>query len=142
MGKSENYVMKAVEDLCARYRVPCFRIHSRIIDVIDKRKQSGFRPFRIGTWKDDLGNTHNGGMADLLLMPRFDVNYLFSDLHCESGPNEVTIPLWVETKAKTAQSSEQIKFQQFVEAAGAKYLLVRGSADPLIAWFREYGVIA
>lgn len=143
MGRAENSVMQAVEQLCGIYNVPCFRIQSRVIEVADKRKPGGVRPFFMGIWKDALGESHTGGMADMLLMPSVDVNYLFDDLHCESGPNYVTVPLWAELKAgRNGLSSEQEKFKKYVESKGAFYLSVRDSADPLIAWFREYGIIA
>jgi hypothetical protein len=49
--------------------------------------------------------------------------------------------IWVECKAGSGkQTPEQVRFQEWVEAIGASYLVVNDSADALLEWFKKRGV--
>jgi len=51
------------------------------------------------------------------------------------------VPLWIECKSlKGKQTPDQAAFQQWVEANGDGYLLLREDVRPLLAWFDTHGV--
>jgi len=128
-----NSVMNAVEQLAALYRVPTYRMQSRVFDVI--AKHGGTRPLLVGRWTDSYGTVHTAGMADLLLTPTISL----------LGPvvvQRVAVPLWVECKAgEGRQTPDQKAFEDHVILCGAHYLLARDCADSVYGWFKLHGVI-
>lgn len=143
MGKPENSVQSAIEQVCQIYSVPCFREQS---GALHTEKRHVF----FGSWRDAQGIWHTCGKADYLLTP----------VICET--NEVdpafmfwaAVPLWVEAKAGAerpakpnsctcgkAELDHQEHFKKYVTGAGAYHLICRDSAESLVQWLREHGVI-
>ena len=111
------------------YRVPAIRMQSRVFTVVGKGGRE--RPMFTGTWTDDMGEVHHGGLSDVLLMPIITHN------GCK-----VTVPLWCECKSGAGTlSKDQRAFQRYVEDNGAFFLECRDSADALLAWFQAHGVV-
>lgn len=155
MGKPENSVQFAIEDACQRFNVPCFREQSRVITI-------GNRPVFFGKWRDALGVWHSCGKADYLITPRKRVEIIVPASEFGEG---VIVPsktiavslltaLWVEAKAGKERPPKknrcmcgdetldhQEHFRKYVTGTGAYHLVVRDSADALIQWFKEHGVI-
>jgi hypothetical protein len=65
-----NGVVNAVIEACGLYRVPWFRMQSRVVNIGDPNDRRGFRPFAVGKWTDEYGQEHSSGMADLLTHPK------------------------------------------------------------------------
>lgn len=144
MGKPENSVQFAIEDACQRFRVPCFREQSRVVRI------DGGRPVYFGKWRDALGVWHSCGKADYLLTPKIQI---LVEIH-PTGIVDSVVPLWIEAKAGKERAPKlnrcmcgqkdldhQKHFADFVTASGAYHLVVRDSADALMQWFKEHGVI-
>jgi hypothetical protein len=128
-----NAVVSAVEMACALYGVPCYRQQSRAFQVVGKGGRQ--RPMFIGQWRDETGQLHFAGMADLLLTPQV--------LWRTQNPcfNRVCVPLWVECKAGSGRLSvDQQAFRDDVLAAGAYYIEAHDSAAPVVDWFEAHGV--
>lgn len=135
-SQAGNSVVQATETVCGMYGVPYFRMQSRVMTVVGEGGRS--RPMFMGKWTDFAGVEHYGGMADLLLMPKFTIWCA-----CDNAQSsmDVTVALWVECKAGSgALRKEQRAFRDFVLSAGAEYLELRDSADDLIAWFKKWKV--
>ena len=138
-------VMKCVEDVCGLYRVPFYRMQSRVIDVVQKDAR-GSRPMVIGKWRDRFGETHTGGMPDFLLTPAINRG-VYEDGH---PPGSIPVPfrpriaLWVECKEgpNAKLSPEQRAFRDDQEALGGHWLLVHDGPEALIEWFKQRGVCA
>lgn len=139
MGKPENDVQAAIEQVCQIYSVPCFREQSRVLRI-------GKGLVFYGKWRDGRGVWHSCGKADYLLTPQIEIGSAM--LH------RITVPLWVEAKAGKERAAKpnrcmcgdtaldhQEHFRKYVTGAGAYHLIVRDSAEVLIQWFREHGVI-
>ncbi len=121
-------VMRCVEDVCGLYRVPFYRMQSRVFDVVHAAR--GTRPMVVGKWRDRFGQQHTGGMPDFLLTPVLP-----------TGP---CVALWVECKEGPSAklSPEQRAFRDDQEAFGGNWLLVHDGPEALIEWFRQKGVRA
>ena len=108
------------------------------------------RPMFMGQWKDDLGEIHKKGMADLLLTPKIPVSHLAgkSLIHIpmntsmkEEQPAFVCVALWVECKSGSGRlEPEQKLFRDDVLKAAAFYLEIHDSAEDVIEWFEQMGV--
>jgi hypothetical protein len=121
-----NAVVNACEQVAALYRVRCYRMQSRVFNVVGAGQKE--RPMFFGRWVDRFGEKHPGGMADLLMTPK-----------TKWGPYAVA--LWVECKFGSGRlEPEQIAFRDDVTDAGAYYIEVHDSAEPLIALFDDWGV--
>jgi hypothetical protein len=139
-SQAANSVIKACEDVCALYRVPCFRMQSRVFTVRGAKGRE--RPMFAGQWRDGDGVLHTSGMADLLAMPRINFVMKQSDgiTHNSRLFHLATVPLWIECKSGTGKlSPDQQAFKSYVEASGAYFLEVRDSADQLLEWFKAHG---
>lgn len=89
----------------------------------------------IGDWTDRFGSKHTAGMADYLLTPRILCKTL------DGLSRWTAIPLWAECKSGSGDlTRDQKLFREDVMEAGAYHLIVRDSADALLAWFEEMGV--
>lgn len=143
MGKPENSVQQAIEKLCQVYSVPCFREQSRVLKI-------GNRLVFYGTWRDAQGILHSCGKADYFLMPQIIQSPLVRPHTAESA----AVPLWCEAKAGKERAAKpnrcmcgdakldhQEHFKRYVLESGAYHLVCRDSADELVKWFREHGVI-
>lgn len=128
-SQAANAVLKAVEDVCALYRIPVFRMQSRVFTVIGAKGKK--RPMFVGRWKDVQGQMFTSGMADLLLAPRIPCSAHFYG----------TVFLWVEAKAgKGELTTDQEAFKTFVESQGMYFLECHDSADQLLEWLKAHGV--
>jgi hypothetical protein len=131
MSKSSNAanaVVRAVEEVAALYRIPCFRMQSRVFTVTGKGGKP--RPMFVGAWADAKGVKHTSGMADLLLLPRIS----FCGEEC-------IWPLFCECKYGSSRlATEQRAFRDYVEHYGIWWLEVRDSADELLEWLKVRGV--
>lgn len=145
--KASNAVTNAILDAAALYRVPAFRMQSRVLPVIGKGGRS--RPMFFGSWTDDLGVLHHSGMADLLLQPRISISKIITESIpglLPAVPNhdshfKITVPLWVECKSGTGKLREdQIAFRDYVVKGGAFFLEAHDCADSVIDWFDAFGV--
>lgn len=120
----ESGVLKACLDLLAAEKIWHRRWNTGAV-------KTGKRFFRFG----------KSGDADILAVLRQDVNFLFGELHCDTGPDVVPQVLWIECKSESGrQSTEQWLFQKEVEGEGHHYLLVR-DVDTMRNWLRERGII-
>lgn len=145
MGKPENAVQFAIEDACQRFNVPCFREQSRVITI-------GNRPVFFGKWRDALGVWHSCGKADYLITPR--IRIFTDDGNVRLCREDIAVAVWVEAKAGKERPPKRNRcmcgddlldhqghFRRYVTGTGAYHLVVRDSADALIQWFKEHGVI-
>src|SRR5271166_5483893 len=126
--------MYAVEQVCGLYGVQVTREQSRQFNV--QGAAGRWRPMFFGTWVDGFGRKRNKGKADFLARPRIVVDWF-------ATPEvlRVSFPLWIECKSlKGKQTPDQAAFQQWVEANGDGYLLLREDVRPLLAWFEAHGV--
>jgi hypothetical protein len=132
-----NAVLYAVEQAAGLYRVPCYRMQSRVFDVVGAKGR--IRPMLVGAWIDALGVRHTSGMADLLLTPMLRVVPLWPRTTGEAI--RVAVPLWVECKAGAGRQNEsQVEFQGYVQSQGGFYLLAGDCADVVLEWFVDHGV--
>jgi len=137
MAQNENAVMYAVEQVCSLYDVQVTREQSRQFNV--QGAAGRWRPMFFGTWTDALGRKRNKGKADFLARPRVRM------FPMGNGVTQIIpytpFPLWIECKSlKGKQTPDQAAFQQWVEANGDGYLLLREDVRPLLAWFEAHGV--
>src|SRR5208337_3346918 len=128
MAQNENAVMYAVEQVCSLYDVQVTREQSRQFNV--QGAAGRWRPMFFGTWTDALGRKRNKGKADFLARPRVRM------FPMGNGVTQIIpytpFPLWIECKSlKGKQTPDQAAFQQWVEANGDGYLLLREDARPL-----------
>ena len=147
MGKPENSVQQAIEQICQTYSVPCFREQSRVVRI------EGGRPVYFGKWRDALGVWHSCGKTDYLLTPKIH-EIVLSPNQSVIIADGIAVPLWCEAKAGKerpakpnrcmcgdTQLDHQDHFRKYVIESGAYHLVCRDSADELVKWFREHGVI-
>ena len=138
-----NQLMKSVEDVCGLYRVPFYRMQSRVFTVVGRGGRE--RPMITGGWRDRNGEHHTGGMPDFLLTPKVNVSKLVEVDDGNDAPMfakiEYTLPLWVECKAgKDRLSPAQVAFRDDVLAQGGHWLLVKDGPEALLDWLKEHGV--
>jgi hypothetical protein len=134
---ASNSAVSSVEHAAALYGVRCYRMNSRTFEVEGAGGRK--RPMFMGAWKDELGQHHFTGMADLLLTPRVRLPIMDGSKFIDIAT--ATIPLWVECKSGTGRlGPEQIAFRDDVVKAGAAYIEARDSAEAVIAWFDKMGV--
>lgn len=155
--------------MCALYRIPCFRLHSRVFTVpgIDSRD----RIMQFGRWRDDKGKAHNKGMTDLIAFPICNVlgknienlahalgvhtwdrgddgyggEYIADAKAVEAlktySPLLRPFPLWIECKSGRGELTEdQQAFKEYVECNGMYFLECHDSANALIEWLKSHGV--
>lgn len=128
-----NAVMFAVEQVLDLFGVQHTREQSRVVNVADNRRPSGFRPMYFGKWIDDFGNAHSSGRADILARPKILLT---------APPLLISVPLWIECKAgKGRLSPDQEAFRDWVKGNGDEYLLLRDDVTPLIQWLERHGVV-
>jgi hypothetical protein len=135
MGKvsASNAVVSAIESAAAIYGVRSYRMNSRTFMVPGAGGRE--RPMFMGQWKDENGETHRQGMADLLLTPRIPV------VTATVGRVLMSVPLWVECKSGSGKlEPEQKLFRDDVTKAGAFYIEAHDSAQAVIDWFTIFGV--
>lgn len=134
---ASNSVVSSVEHAAALYGVRSYRMNSRTFEVEGAKGRK--RPMFMGAWKDELGQHHFTGMADLLLTPRVRLPIMNGDKFIDIAT--ATIALWVECKSGTGRlSAEQTAFRDDVLKAGAAYIQARDSAEEVVAWFEKMGV--
>jgi hypothetical protein len=152
MGRTENAVMYAVEQVCGLYRVELLRMQSRVFTVPGAAGRS--RPMFFGKWKDMKGEEHSSGMADFLARPRIHIGSLLAqmmranpaipangEISLGLAQQAVTLLVWIETKAgKEKMTAEQEAFRHYVQQNGEYYISVKENFDELIAWFRDHGL--
>jgi hypothetical protein len=125
-----NAVGNAVEEACALYHVPCYRMNSRALTVVGKGGRE--RPMFFGQWRDRFGTMHRSGMPDYLLTPH--VRFL-------GAATKIPIPVWLECKSGTGElTAEQKAFRDDVHLLGIKFLEVHDDASELISWFKAMEV--
>lgn len=138
MGKrvsASNSVVSSVEQAAAIYGVRSYRMQSRVFDVVGTGGIS--RPMFIGLWRDRFGDSHKGGMPDLLLTPKVPFVNTFNGVLAMS----VAVALWVECKSGGASLTPQQRlFRDDAIEAGAFWIQARDSAQAVIDWFDQYGV--
>lgn len=132
-----NAVVSSVEQVLDLYGVQHTREQSRVIQVQDSRRQSGYRPMYFGKWIDDFGNVHASGRADLLARPRIFAYY--SETHNDEV--YLSTPLWIECKAgKGRLSPDQEAFRDWVKSNDDSYILIHDDVRPLMEWLDAHGV--
>jgi hypothetical protein len=136
-----NAISKLVEDFCGLYRVPFYRMQSRMFNVIGAGGKE--RPMFIGSWTNDRGEQFKGGMPDYLLTPQLRIGQAVQRLggivDMDTHMNTM-VPLWVEVKAGTDRlSPNQKEFRDYQERIGGLWLTVRDGSE-LEDWFKKHGV--
>jgi hypothetical protein len=136
-----NAISKLVEDFCGLYRVPFYRMQSRMFNVIGAGGKE--RPMFMGTWQNDRGEKFKNGMPDYLLTPQLPIRQAVQRLggiaDVETRMNTM-VPLWVEVKAGADRLSPvQKEFRDYQERIGGFWLMVRDGSE-LEGWFKEHGV--
>lgn len=131
MSKSSdaaNAMMYSIGQVCDLYRVEYLRMQSRTVIVPGAAGRS--RPMFFGAWRDQFGNTHRRGMADMLVRPRVPV-----------GSQFVTMLLWVEAKSGAGKlNHDQLAFKSYVESNGEYWMELHDTTEPLERWFKEHSV--
>lgn len=134
---ASNAVVSAVENAALLYGVRCYRMNTRTFEVTGQGGRK--RPMFMGSWRDELGQHHFTGMADLLLTPRVRLPIMNGDKFVDIAT--ATVCLWVECKSGTGRlSPEQQLFRDDVMKTGAAFIEARDSADAVIEWFDRMGV--
>ena len=142
-----NAVVSSIEEAAAIYGVRCYRMQSRVFNVVGAGGRQ--RPMFVGGWRDKCGTHFESGMADLLLTPRILVekptHLVHIPINTPGGANiqpiTCSVPLWVECKSGSGVlSKEQKLFRDDVLDAGAFYIEAHDGPDAVIEWFETYGV--
>jgi hypothetical protein len=149
-----NAAMYAVEKTCELYGVETLRMQSRTVLVPGAAGRT--RPLFFGQWRDQFGELHTRGMADLLLRPRvpmFDLMFKPGEYVLCYSPSEmaaiinrmknvfVTVPVWVEVKSGRGEMRhDQHAFRNYVEWNGEVFFTIHEEMKPLTDWFDSHGV--
>lgn len=133
-----NAVVNAIDQVCGLYGVEVLRMQSRTIMV--EGAAGRVRPLFIGRWRDQFGNWHNSGMADVLARPRVRAGLILKS-HVDDALELITVPLWIEAKSgKGALTPDQRAFKSYVESNREAHLVIHDDVTPLMDWFKAHGV--
>jgi hypothetical protein len=146
-----NDVVTSIEQVAALYGVRAYRMQSRVMTVVGAGGRT--RPMFMGAWRDQLGQIHYKGMADLLLTPRIPMFTVPMTIKLKDGTEEqepglyvprrmdCAVALWVEAKSGSGRlSPEQELFRDDVLKAGAFWIQAQDGPDDVLQWFENMGV--